>query len=84
MFTDVIAFCGGALGIAVGWAQGRASVCQEAVGSPGGWGWGEDLKSATQRDGVGEFETGSSWRCSMEGQEAADAWARDLPRAIST
>lgn len=29
-------------------------------------------------------ETGSSWRCSMEGQEAAEAWGRDHPRDIST
>lgn len=25
-----------------------------------------------------------SWRCSMEGQEGAGAWGKDLPRAVST
>lgn len=59
---------------------------QRCVGSPGDWEseGQEDLKISPQRDGVGEFETGSSWRCSMEGQEGAGAWGRDLPRAVST
>lgn len=73
MFTDVIAFCEGALGVAIGWAQGRASICQGALAAQG-TGEGEDLKSTTQRDGVREFETGFSWRCSMEGQRQQMLW----------
>lgn len=84
MFTDVIAVFGAALGTAIGWAQGWARVCRDVSAAQGTGLGGAGSKISPQRDGAGEFETGSSWRCSMEGQEGAGARGRDLPRAVST
>lgn len=63
MFTEVTTFCEGALGTAI-----VGPMVEHLLSSVGSQGAGENLTSATQRDGPGGFETGPSWRCSWKGK----------------
>lgn len=63
LLNEITSFCGGAPGTTI---IGHMAECLlRDVGSHGD---GENLKSATQRDGSGQFETGPSWRCSLKGK----------------
>lgn len=56
-------FCGSAPGTAI-----IGHMVERLLRGVGSQGRRENLKSATQRDGPGEFEAGPSWRCSLKGK----------------